>query len=75
MEHLPDTVFAEPSGGVIDHYQHYPEDIALLAELGFNSYRFSVEWARVEPEDGRFSTAALHHYRRTCKSQIPGKVK
>ncbi|MBK8986677.1 MAG: glycoside hydrolase family 1 protein [Chloroflexi bacterium] len=64
MEHLPNTVFAEPSGDAIDHYHRYPEDMALLAELGFNSYRFSVEWARVEPEDGRFSTAALDHYRR-----------
>ena len=42
MEHLPDTVFAEPSGDAIDHYHRYPEDIALLADLGFNSYRFSV---------------------------------
>ena len=41
----------------------------MLARLGFNSYRFSVEWARVEPEDGEFSSAALEHYRRmlaTC---------
>ncbi|MEJ2746550.1 MAG: family 1 glycosylhydrolase [Anaerolineae bacterium] len=68
MEHLPDTIFAEPSGDAIDHYHNYPEDIALLAKLGFNSYRFSVEWARVEPEDGRFSTAALNHYRHVCKA-------
>lgn len=68
MEHIPDTVFAEPSGDAIDHFYRYPEDMALLAELGFNSYRFSVEWARVEPEDGRFSTAALDHYRRMCEA-------
>lgn len=68
MEHLPNTMFAEPSGDAIDHYHRYPEDIALLAELGFNSYRFSLEWARVEPEDGRFSIAALDHYRRMCEA-------
>lgn len=68
MEHVPHTVFAEPSGDAIDHFHRYPEDIALLAELGFNSYRFSVEWARVEPEDGRFSIAALDHYRRMCEA-------
>ncbi|MAT97007.1 MAG: beta-glucosidase [Anaerolineaceae bacterium] len=67
-EHVPDTVFAEPSGDAIDHYHRYPQDIALLADLGFNSYRFSVEWARVEPEDGRFSTATLDHYRRMCET-------
>jgi beta-glucosidase len=68
MEHIPGTVFAEPSGDAIDHFYRYPEDMALLAELGFNSYRFSVEWARVEPEDGHFSTAALDHYRRMCEA-------
>ncbi|KAA3660222.1 MAG: glycoside hydrolase family 1 protein [Chloroflexi bacterium] len=68
MEHVPDTIFAEPSGDAIDHFHRYPEDVALLAELGFNSYRFSVEWARVEPEDGRFSTATLDHYRRMLES-------
>jgi beta-glucosidase len=36
----------------------------MLAELGFTSYRFSVEWSRIEPEDGEFSRAALDHYRR-----------
>ena len=38
-------------------------DIALLAELGFNLYRFSIEWARIEPEEGEFSFAMLEHYR------------
>lgn len=64
LEHLPGTIFVEPSGDAIDHYHRYPQDIALLAELGFNSYRFSIEWARIEPEEGCFSRAALDHYRR-----------
>lgn len=64
LEHLPETIFAEPSGDACDHYHRYPEDIALLAQLGFNSYRFSIEWARVEPEKGHFSQAVLDHYRR-----------
>jgi len=64
LEHMPGSVFKEPSGDAIDHFHRYPEDIALLAELGFNSYRFSIEWARVEPEDGFFSVAAFDHYRR-----------
>lgn len=56
--------FAEPSGDACDHYHRYPEDIATMAELGLNAYRFSVEWSRVEPEEGFFSRAALDHYRR-----------
>lgn len=64
LEHLPGTIYAEPSGDACDHYHRYPEDIALLAELGFNAYRFSIEWARIEPEEGEFSIAELDHYRR-----------
>lgn len=75
MEHAPDTVFTDPSGDAIDHYHRYPEDIALLAGLGFNSYRFSVEWARVEPEDGRFSTATLDHYRRMAETCLAHGLK
>ena len=63
MEHVPGTPFKEPSGDACDHYHRYRSDIALLAELGFNSYRFSIEWARIEPEEGEFSNAALEHYR------------
>jgi beta-glucosidase len=63
FEHLPETIFAEPSGDACDHYHRYPEDIALLAGLGLNTYRFSIEWARIEPEEGHFSLAALNHYR------------
>lgn len=69
LEHLPETIYAEPSGDACDHYHRYPADIALLSELGFNTYRFSIEWARIEPEEGEFSYAELEHYRRmlaTC---------
>ncbi|MFN8531096.1 MAG: family 1 glycosylhydrolase [Anaerolineae bacterium] len=64
LEHLPGTIYQEPSGDACDHYHRYREDIALLAELGFNAYRFSVEWSRIEPEEGEFSYAELEHYRR-----------
>jgi beta-glucosidase len=64
LEHLTPTPFVEPSGDACDQYHRYGADIALLAGLGFNSYRFSIEWARVEPEPGEFSSAALEHYRR-----------
>ena len=50
LEHTPGSPFFEPSGDACDQYHRYPEDIAMLARLGFNAYRFSVEWARVEPE-------------------------
>lgn len=64
-----ESIFAEPSGDACDSYHRYPEDISLLAAAGLDAYRFGVEWARVEPEDGWFSRAELEHYRRvlgTC---------
>jgi beta-glucosidase len=70
LEHLRPSMFAEPSGDACDHYHRYAGDIKLLAGLGFNTYRFSIEWARIEPEQGFFSRAALKHYRRvaaTCR--------
>jgi len=69
MEWMKESLFAEPSADACDHYHLYPQDIAVLKGLGFNTYRFSIEWARIEPEEGFFSKAALDHYRRmiaTC---------
>ena len=64
IEHAPESLFPESSGDAIDHYHRYHDDIGLLADLGLNMYRFSLEWSRIEPEEGEFSTAALDHYRR-----------
>ena len=48
------TSFNEPSGAACDHYNRYEEDIRLMAEAGLNAYRFSIEWARIEPQPGVF---------------------
>jgi beta-glucosidase len=64
FENKPGTPCKEPSGTAIEHYTRYPRDIALLAGLGFNTYRFSVEWARIEPSEGIFDQTQLDHYRR-----------
>ena len=64
QELLPHTSFAEPSGLACDHYNRFEEDIRLLAGAGLNAYRFSVEWARIEPEEGRFDDQEIEHYRK-----------
>ena len=72
FEHKPDTPCLEPSGDCTDSYHRYAEDIALVRSHGFGAYRFSIEWSRIEPEDGEFSVAALDYYRRMlaeCHSQ------
>ena len=53
----------EPSGAAVDSYNRYPEDMSLLAGAGLNAYRFSIEWARIEPADGVFDVRELAHYR------------
>jgi beta-glucosidase len=64
--HLPP--FIEPIGDACDHYHRYSEDIRLLAGLGLNAFRFTIDWSRVEPEDGEFSFAALAHYARVIEA-------
>lgn len=67
-ENVNPTVYVERSGDACDSYHRYEEDIALLASLGFNSYRFSIEWARIEPSRGYISNAELDHYRSMIES-------
>ena len=71
QEQLPHSSFAEPSGLACDHYDRYEEDIQLLADAGLNAYRFSIEWARIEPEEGKFDPTEIEHYRKViacCKA-------
>lgn len=64
LEQVPQSTFREPSGDACDSLHRWPEDVALVAAMGLNCYRFSVEWSRIEPAKGRFSNAALDHYAR-----------
>lgn len=63
IEHAPNTFVKEPSGDAIDSFHRWPEDMRLAADAGLTDYRFSIEWARIEPEKGEFSQAAIAHYR------------
>ena len=64
MEHMKSTSFLEPSLDAVDHYNRYEEDITLLAHAGLNAYRFSIEWARIEPREGEFDDKEIAHYER-----------
>src|SRR5579864_161987 len=67
-EHVESTPCKEPSGDACDFYHRYAEDIDLLASFGLNAFRFSIEWARIEPAEGEFSNAVLAHYRRVLEA-------
>jgi beta-glucosidase len=62
-ERAPGSGVAQPAGLACDHVHRYGQDIALLARVGLNCYRFSIEWSRIEPQEGRFSKRWLRHYR------------
>lgn len=51
------------SGKGADHYNLYEEDFDTLAALNMNAFRFSIEWSRIEPEEGVWDPLALEHYR------------
>ena len=65
-EHQPGSGCVEPSGDACDSFHRWREDVDLVADLGLGAYRFSLEWSRIEPEEGEWSVAALDHYRRIC---------
>ncbi len=51
------------SGAACEHYTRYPEDFEMLAQMGHNAHRLSIEWSRVFPERGVVDAAAVAHYR------------
>ncbi len=52
-----------PCGVACDHYHRYIQDFDIAKSLGHNAHRLSVEWARIEPEEGVFDKKAIEHYR------------
>ncbi len=56
------------SGEAIRHYELFDDDFKLASDLGHDAHRFSIEWAKVEPREGKFDEAVLDHYREVFKS-------
>ena len=56
------------AGRACDHYNRFEEDFDLAKAMNNNAYRFSIEWARIEPEEGRFNQKEIEHYRRVILS-------
>jgi beta-glucosidase len=51
------------SGELADHYGRYEEDFDYLSKMHMNAYRFSIEWSRIEPQEGVWSPEAITHYK------------
>ncbi len=52
-----------PCGRACDHYNRYEEDFDIAKSLGHNAHRFSIEWARIEPAEGKWNETEIEHYR------------
>lgn len=64
IENQKPTVFAQPSGDACNSLELWEQDLDLARGIGLNTYRFGIEWARIEPEKGLFSQAMIDHYAR-----------
>ncbi|NNN22343.1 MAG: glycoside hydrolase family 1 protein, partial [Acidimicrobiales bacterium] len=67
-EHRENTLCQESSGDACDFLHLYEKDIEMTRNLGFNMFRFSLEWSRIEPSEGEFSKAAINYYRRILQA-------
>ncbi|MFA5362908.1 MAG: glycoside hydrolase family 1 protein [Candidatus Omnitrophota bacterium] len=62
------TARREKSGDACRHYWMFKEDFDLARSLGHNAHRFSIEWSRVEPEEGMTVDAEVGHYREVIRA-------
>lgn len=77
FSHKPYRVMNGDTGDVAcDHYHWMPEDVAIMRELGLQSYRFSVSWARVLPEGrGAVNEKGLDFYDRLVDELLAADIK
>ena len=62
------------SGWACDHYNRYEEDFDIAHSLNQNAHRFSLEWSRIEPENGKFDQRAIEHYRKVLRALKERKI-
>src|SRR5205085_652045 len=77
FSHLPGKIERDENGDVAcDHYHRYRDDVAVMAELGLNAYRFSVSWPRVIPGGtGAPNRAGLDFYSRLVDALLERRIR
>lgn len=56
------------SGEAVDHLNRYEHDLDIAKNLNLNAFRFSIEWSRVEPEEGKWDESTIEYYRKYLKA-------
>ncbi len=62
------------SGVGNDHYNRFEEDFDLIKKLNLNAFRFSIEWSRIEPEEGQWNDQEIEHYKKYIKELRKRKI-
>jgi len=73
---IPGKVTGGDDGEVAcDHYHRMPDDVAMMAELGLQAYRFSISWARVRPDDKAFNQRGIDFYSRLVDALLDNGIR
>lgn len=62
------------SGNGVEHYKRYKEDFQIVKDLNLNAFRFTIEWSRIEPEEGEWNESEVAHYRDYIKELRRQKI-
>lgn len=62
-------------GKACDHYNRFEADFDIAKSLGHNCHRISIEWARIEPEEGKFNEDEIEHYRKVIAALRARRLK
>ncbi|WP_416211523.1 GH1 family beta-glucosidase [Microbacterium xanthum] len=72
---VPDAVINGDDGSVAcDHYHRYRDDVALMKQMGLNTYRFSTSWSRVRPDGGALNPAGVDFYKRLVDELLDADI-
>ena len=73
---MPGAVINADNGDVAcDHYHRYRDDVALMRELGLDSYRFSTSWSRVRPDGGPVNPKGVDFYSRLVDELLEAGIR
>ena len=73
---VPGAVINGDTGDVAcDHYHRMPQDVALMQELGLQTYRFSTSWSRVRPDGGPVNPKGIDFYSRLVDELLGAGIK
>ncbi|WP_312169832.1 family 1 glycosylhydrolase [Microbacterium sp.] len=71
----PGAVIGGDNGDVAcDHYHRYPQDVALMKDLGLQTYRFSTSWSRVRPDGGAVNAKGVDFYERLVDELLANDI-